>query len=106
MDCLGHNWFTGARKQETMLVHRLTEADKQVPRGCLGAHCCQRCTVCDTGVQRDAGNSPVDTGEPRLGGGVQKRESPCCWEAWGAPVSALEGQWRGGHWVQARALRL
>lgn len=46
MDCLGHNWFTGARKQETVLVHRLTEADSQVPRGCLGAHCCQRDAQC------------------------------------------------------------
>lgn len=32
----------------------------------------ERCTVCDAGVQRDAGNNPLGTGEPRLVGGVQK----------------------------------
>lgn len=63
--------------------------------------------MCDAGVERDVGNNPLGAGEPRLVGGVQKGvRKPLLLGGLGCTMSASGGLQRGGHWVQARALRL
>lgn len=108
MDDLDHKWFTEAREQETNLCCtgqlRLTDWCPKWVRA-LGAHLLpEPCTLCDICVEKNAGNSPLGTG----GWGTEGSQGapPCWWGAWGAPVSAFGSLQRGGHWIQAGALRL
>lgn len=110
MDCLGHSWFTGARKQETVLVHMLRLTDR-CPEGVWEPTAAREMQCVMLGHPKPPSRRVQETilwaqVSPGWWVGYRRESgSPCCWVAWGAPVSEIGGQWRGGPWVQVRALR-